>query len=370
MTSRALPRTWTWALLVPVAALAALAVPAAASTPPSGQVTVSSTNGTTVTHTWTGTILPGANATSNCASLPEALSDVHTITIAVPAGLYASLGADFTCPITWPSADDDQILTVLDPGGAVLGSSDGGSNVEAVGGDNLPGGTYKVLACAFAAALPVSYSGELTVRTRNPDELASAPAQGLSFSASVATENQRDESEPLVEIDRAGNIYSCGPSGSSQLAEYAQVSTDGGESFHLLGLAPRGQMAAGGGGDCALAFGLQPNALGSHDLAYTGLGPLTGFATAISPDSGHSIATAGFELTGGVTNRGAVADRQWLTFVSESDVLLTYNQQQPRNTVVLRSSDKGLTYNVAGAAVGAASPRFPGPIRYRSEERR
>jgi hypothetical protein len=65
-----------------------------------------------------------------------------------------------------------------------------------------------------------------------------------------------------------------------------------------------------------------------------------------------------------VTNAGAVADRQWLTFVGASDVLMTYNQQQPRNTVVLRSTDKGLTYDVAGAAVGAASPRFPGPIRY------
>jgi hypothetical protein len=344
--------------------LVASGVPAAASTPPIGAVTVSSVDGGTVTHTWTGTILPGANASSNCSSLPEALSDVHTVTIGVPAGLYTSLGADFTFRITWDNADNDEILTVVAPDGAVLGSSDGGSNVEAVSGDNLPGGTYKVLSCAFAAALPVNYTGELTVITRASEEQPSAPLDGLAFSASVASENQRDESEPLVEIDRAGNIYSCGPSGSSQLAEYAQVSTDGGESFHLLGLAPRGQMAAGGGGDCALAFGHKPNAFGSYDLAYAGLGPLTGFATAISPDGGHSIATGGFEFTGGVTNRGAVADRQWLTFVSDTDVLLTYNQQVPRNTVVLRSTDKGLTYNVAGAVVGAASPRFPGPIRY------
>lgn len=347
-----------------IAMLMTAVAPAVASVPPSGALSVSSTNGVTVTHTWTGTILPGANATGDCASLPEALSDVHTVAVSVPAGLYDSLGADFTFRITWDSADNDEILTVVAPDGAVLGSSDGGSNVEAVGGDNLPGGTYKVLACAFAAPLPVSYTGELTVTTRAPDEQASAPLDGFAFAAAVAAENQRDEAEPLVEIDRAGNIYACGTSGTSQLAEYAQVSTDGGESFHLLGVAPRGQMAAGGGGDCALAFGLQPNALGSHDLAYAGLGPLTGFATAISPDSGHSIATAGFDFTGGVTNRGAVADRQWLTFVSESDVLLTYNQQLPRNTVVLRSTDKGLTYNVAGAAVGAASPRFPGPIRY------
>lgn len=352
---------------VTAAVLLGAASLALASTPPSGAVTVSSTNGGTVTHTWTGTILPGANASSNCASLPEALSDVHTVTIDVPAGLYDSLGADFLFRITWPSADDDEILTVIDPAGSVLGSSDGGSNVEAVGGDNLKPGTYKVLACAFASALPVEYTGTLIVATRPLDDLPSAPLDGFAFAASVPTENQRDESEPLVEIDGAGNIFSCGPSGSSQLAEYAHVSTDGGESFHLLGLPPRGQMAAGGGGDCALAFGLQPNADGRHDLAYSGLGPLTGFATAVSPDGGHRFATAGFELTGGVTNRGAVADRQWLTFVSENEVLMTYNQQVPRNTVVLRSADKGLTYDVANAAIGAASPRFPGPIRYDAE---
>ena len=57
---------------------AVLAAPIAASTPPSGALTVAATAGTMVTHTWTGTILPGANATSNCASLPEQASDVHT----------------------------------------------------------------------------------------------------------------------------------------------------------------------------------------------------------------------------------------------------------------------------------------------------
>ncbi len=355
------------ALAFAAAALAVLTslAPVVASTPPSGSLAVSSISGDTVTHTWTGTILPGANPTSSCASVPEVLSDVHTITIGVPNGLYDNLAADFTFRITWDDALHDEILTVFGPSGAALGSSDGGAPEEAVMGESLPPGTYKVLACAFAAGVPVNYSGELTVRTRAKDPvLASAPAQGLAFSASVATENQRDESEPLVEIDRAGNIYSCGPSGSSQLAEYAQVSTDGGESFHLLGLPPRGQLAAGGGGDCALAFGHQPNDVGAYDLAYSGLGPLTGFATAVSPNTGRSFATAGFEFTGGVTNAGAVADRQWLTFVSETDVLMTYNQQQPRNTVVLRSTDRGLTYDVTGAVVGAASPRFPGPIRY------
>jgi hypothetical protein len=347
-----------------LAALLVAVTPLAASNPPESSVAVPSTLGQTATTTWTGTILPGANPTSNCASLPEAASDAHRVTVTVPPGLYDDMTAVFTFQITWQDADADEILTVLGPEGEVIGSSDGGSPVEVVVRENLDAATYTILSCAFAAALPVEYSGTVEVRTETASFPASAPRDGLEFSAAVATENQRDESEPLVEIDRAGNIYACGPSGSSQAAEYAQVSTDGGESFHLLGTPPRGQFSAGGGGDCALAFGNQPNSRGFYDLAYAGLGPLTGFATSISPNNGRSVATGGFEFTGGVTNKGAVADRQWLTFVSETDVLLIYNQQQPRNTVVLRSTDKGLTFNPATAVTGATSPRFPGPIRY------
>ena len=53
-----------------------------------------------------------------------------------------------------------------------------------------------------------------------------------------------------------------------------------------------------------------------------------------------------------------------MTFVDANTVLLTYNQQAPRNIVVLRSTDKGLTFNPTAAVIGAASPRFPGPMRY------
>jgi hypothetical protein len=351
-------------LAVAFAAVLVVVTPLSASNPPENALAVPTAVGASVSATWTGTMLPGANATSDCSSLPRELSDAHAVTFTVPAGLYDGLTAVFTFQIEWGNADSDEILTVLGPEGEVIGSSDGGSPVEVVVRENLDGGTYTVLACAFAAATPEPYTGRVEVRTEAPTAAVSAPADGLAFSASVATDNQRDESEPLVEIDRAGNIYSCGPTGSSQAAEYAHVSTDGGESFHLLGTPPRGQMSAGGGGDCALATGLVKNERGFYDLAYTGLGPLTGFSTSISPNNGRSLATAGFEFTGGVTNRGAVADRQWEVFVDANTVLLTYNQQQPRNAVVLRSTDKGLTFDVANAAVAAASPGFPGPIRY------
>jgi hypothetical protein len=339
---------------------------AQASMPPSSTVTVPSTAGQTVTDTWTGTIPPGANPTSSCAGF-EAISDQHTIAINVPPGTYDTIDAAFKFTITWADATNDEILTVLDPQGEEVDSSDGGSNVETVNANSLPGGTYKVLACPFAAALAVNYTGKLeittTARTAEPS-LPSAPAQGLEFSASVAADNQRDEAEPLLEIDKEGFVYDCGPTGFSNASDYAQVSppNQGGDQFHLLGTPPRGQQSSGGGGDCGLAFGTDKNSDDNYQYAYTGLGPLTGFATSTSPNNGKSL-TTGTPFGNGVTNQGGGADRQWMTFVDADSVLLIYNQQAPRNVVVQRSDDGGLTYGPI-AARAARTPRFPGPIRY------
>jgi len=178
----------------------------------------------------------------------------------------------------------------------------------------------------------------------------------------VASDNQRDQAEPLLEIDKAGNVYDCGPDRLSNASDYAEVSTDGGDQFHLLGTPPRGQQGAGGGGDCGLAFGTQKNSRGNYQYAYTGLGPLTGFVTSTSPNNGKNLTTGG-PFGNGVTDEGGGADRQWMTFVGPQEVLLIYNQQQPRNVVVQRSTDGGLTYSPF-AERAARNPRFPGPIRY------
>jgi hypothetical protein len=337
---------------------------AGASTPATSSVTVPSTAGQTVTDTWTGMIPPGANATSSCSGF-EVVSDQHVVMINVPAGTYDTIDAKFKFTITWADATFDEILTVLDPQGDEVGSSDGGSNIETVVANNLPPGNYTVLACAFLSLVPVSYTGKLeittTARTIEPS-LPSAPAQGLQFSASVASDNQRDQAEPLLEIDKAGNVYDCGPTGFSNASDYAQVSNDHGDQFHMLGTPPRGQQGAGGGGDCGLAFGTTVNSRGNYQYAYTGLGPLTGFVTSTSPNNGHSLTTGG-PFGNGVTDEGGGADRQWMTFVGEQTVLLSYNQQVPRNVVVQRSTDGGLTY-LPDAALAARNPRFPGPMRY------
>src|SRR5436853_577282 len=81
---------------------------------------------------------------------------------------------------------------------------------------NPPTGDYDVMACGFINVLPQDYSGSLVVTTSAGEaSLPSTPAQGLQFSAAVPADNQRDESEPLMEIDKSGHVYTCGPTGFS-----------------------------------------------------------------------------------------------------------------------------------------------------------
>src|SRR3954451_23776483 len=342
-----------------------------ASTPSSQSVTVPSTAGQTVTVNWTGTILPGSHPTSNCATASgDPTVDHHGIQLTVPAGTYNSLTASVSFSITWtpltPTEDTaDEILTVLDGGGSQVGSSDGGSTTETVAAQTLVPGTYDVLACGFINVAPQDYSASLTITTTGGGDpvVPSASAQGLQFSAAVPADAQRDESEPLMEIDRDGHIYTCGPTGFSQGADYAQVSTDNGDQFHMLGTPPRGQQGAGGGGDCSLATGVSPNASGNYQYAYSGLGALSGFTTSTSPNNGRSLATAGADANGGITSNGVLADRQWMTFTDDHTVLLSWNQQEPRNVVVQKSTDGGLTYSPL-TSIAAPDAEFPGPMRF------
>ena len=106
-----------------------------------------------------------------------------------------------------------------------------------------------------------------------------------------------------------------------------------------------------------------PNAYGNYQYAYSGLGALSGFATSTSSDNGHTIATAGADANGGITSNGVAADRQWMTFTDDHTVLLSWNQQVPRNVVVQRSTDGGLTYSPV-TSIAAPNAEFPGPMRF------
>jgi len=111
----------------------------AASTPGTDSITVPSTIGQTVSVTWTGSIPPLVNATSNCTSFADtALVDQHVSTINVPAGVYNTVAAQFIFKITWTpvvnSNTSDEVLTVVG-----LGSSDGGNRWRLWLGRTSPG---------------------------------------------------------------------------------------------------------------------------------------------------------------------------------------------------------------------------------------
>ena len=212
----------------------------------------------------------------------------------------------------------------------------------------LAGLVVGAMAAALVAALPPA---------NRPARAAAGPpladAQGLEFSATLPADPQRDEAEPHNEIDKVGNIYTCGPTRFTTGADYMQVSTDGGDSFHLLGVPPRGQLAPGGGGDCGLATAVDKNAQGNYQLAYTGLS-YSDFSTATSPDNGETFLSTPTSISG-------VTDRQWMAFSDADTVFLSYNDIAPRNTVVQRSDDGGLTYGTK--TVAAPAPLFPGQLR-------
>jgi hypothetical protein len=358
-----------------------LPAPAALAADPDHQsVTVPGSAGQTRTVTWTGTIAPGANPTSDCDGGTSPV-DIEEIAVSVPFGAYRYLSASFTFSIHWEpvSGDEtlnDEILTVVNPAGegdpdggeadgpAEVGSSDSSDTTETVSATNIQAGTYEVQACGFANSTPQPYTGTLVIRTArlgSESSLRAAPANGLAFSASVAADPQRDEAEPLIETAPDGHTYTCGPTGFSSASDYAQVSTDGGDQFHMIGTPPRGQQALGGGGDCSLALAPTRNAQGNFQYAYSGLGSLNGFTTTTSPDNGHTLVNVPVQGNLG-TDTGLLTDRQWEVFTDAQTVLLSYNQQQPRNIVVQKSTDGGLTFG-PDAAIGGASPDFPGPMR-------
>lgn len=359
---RARGQVVAFAMLAIGVVLAASVSLSSAATPATQTVTAPAVPGQT-TVSWTGTIPPGAQPLSTCN--PSATNDTETIDLQVPAGFYDNAKSSATFTISWndPTGQNDEILTVLAPDGSEVGSSDGSGSSEVVNANDLKSGSYKAVACGFTGVTPQDYTGQLTFSTRNSEPVPpSADPQGLSFSASVPADPQRDEAEPDIRIDGDGNIYTCGPTGFSGASDYAQISTDDGDQFHLLGEEPRGQQGSGGGGDCGLAMGVQRNPQGLFQYAYAGLGPLTGFTTSTSPDLGHTITTAGPQ---GNTNtaQGGGADRQWMAFLDDHTVLLSYNQQQPRNIVVQKSTDGGLTYLPGNDTVASPNPDFPGPMR-------
>ncbi|HUP93040.1 MAG TPA: hypothetical protein VM074_12410 [Solimonas sp.] len=181
----------------------------------------------------------------------------------------------------------------------------------------------------------------LTCSLVSPAALSAPPngkPTGLEFSSPLTDDLQRGAGEPIIEIDKDGTVYTCGPTGFSQNQDYASVSLDFGDQFNPIGQYPRGQFSAGGGGDCAFATGPVKSPDGYYPFAYTGLYGLVSFCSAVSPDRGATIEVGNTTSLPGL-------DRQWVVFSDADTVFHTYNRlAAPAGLTVQRSDDSGLSY--------------------------
>jgi hypothetical protein len=191
--------------------------PTAASTPATSTLTVPSSGGATVTATWTGTAPIGANPSSKCLIAGTPTSDDHALTVVVPAGTYDTVKATFTFKITWSPAsgnvsNNDLILTVLDPSGLEVQSSDGGTPSEAITATNLAAGTYKVVVCGFVNTTAQPFSGSVTVTTASLGGGTTTanllPGPGTKWNKPVkVTPTNGYGYEPTLIVDKYGNAF-------------------------------------------------------------------------------------------------------------------------------------------------------------------
>jgi len=325
-----------------------------ASEPGTSSLTVP-TGDQVVEQTYQGTVRPDSSgAVVGCN---DTNSDPHVATIVIPPGSLDGVTANLQFRINWEpvAVSNDLILTVLGPDGKEVGSSDGGTPREAVTLNEIVAGEYTALACGFVNETPQPYTGTIRLRTIPPNPGPRKTVEsGLEFGPSLVTDPQRSQGESAAFADGQGVLYSCGTNGASNGTDHGSVSVDGGETWRALGTAPIGETGtAQGGGDCAIATGQDANAEGKRQLAFIGLGPLTGFSTFSSPDNGRTLNRSPDQNGLAKFNQQSLVDRQWLTFTDEDTVFLNYNAAivsapgGPEGQVVQKSDDGGLTYGPA-----------------------
>jgi len=342
------------AALVAALAAAALVLPTLtstgyAATPTSGTVSPSAPSVSFTGRSETVGVNPVGTSAGCPVTDPGSLCDRYDLTVDVTPDYWKTHTGGVKLTIDWTDAGNDYDVYVYDSKGAIAGSSASSTKPEVIT-LSKPSGVYSVRIAPFLVTSDKTKgtatftAADVAPGVGNP-LVPNGDPQGLAFSATVPADPQRSQGEPAVTSDLNGRIYSCGPTGFSSVNDFASVSTDGGDQFHLVGTPPRGQVStAEGGGDCALATAPVKNAGGDYQLAYAGLGPLTNFSTVTSGDGGRTLAGSP------ISESNVGVDRQWITFLDAKTAILTYNGMVPSGKTVQTSTDGGLTYGTSKLA--------------------
>jgi hypothetical protein len=215
-------------------------------------------------------------------------------------------------------------------------------------------------ATALALSLLVLPGGAVNAVEEEEATVPAGPTvdRGLEFGASLVTDPQRSQGESAAFADESGVLYSCGTNGASNGTDHGSVSVDAGETWRPLGTPPIGETGTlQGGGDCAIGTGQELNEEGKRQLAFIGLGPLTGFSTFSSPDNGRTLQRSPDQSGLEKFNQQSLVDRQWLVFTDDKTVFLNYNAALggflpvgSEGQVIQKSTDGGITYGPQYAA--------------------
>src|SRR5437660_11926958 len=154
--------------------------------------------------------------------------------------------------IQWASSDNDFDLYIYrqSDGQQVGSSASGGTTSEQVALQSPMPGVYEVRTVPFLVVTS-GYTGSalLAFTTGGPTPNPVFPTGGIYFGVHTIVDPQRTEGEPLVHIDKFGNIWETGPWGFSTAQGFVARSTVNRDSFHIVSpavLRPNPAPAAGG----------------------------------------------------------------------------------------------------------------------------
>ena len=123
---------------------------------------------------------------------------------------YDTHASTFTARLDWDPvggqiATQDIALFLTDAQGNQLATSDGDTNREMIAVDNLPGGMYQVIACAFLVVTPQPFNAQVFFNVTRVGGSGPLPNpedgdRGITFSATTNVDPQRDVAEPSMRI--------------------------------------------------------------------------------------------------------------------------------------------------------------------------
>lgn len=355
--------------ILQVVTLIAAVVLFSASTPPTSSVTVPTTVGATATDSWSGTAPAGTNPTSDCAGIPGAFVDEHVVTINVGSGTYSTVNAVFTFQINWTYASaaaqtSDLILTVIDPTGKEVDSSDGGDPQETVAATNLAAGDYRVRVCGYVNSTPQSYNATLEVKTSSnatPAPVILANANKKWGSPVKVTPANGYGYEPSFIVDNFGNAFATAHKENAFLAlsldpnsptatrsmSWAWLSADNGQTWiDPPGLTPLSleQHEVGDEGD------MVADDAGHIYYADTYAGDIT-----LTRWTTKGLGQVIFDFTRPTLPTPEADDRPWITAHGDGHVFYFSNTASKAYNggryTVHASYDGGLTWDIAGISL-------------------